>query len=744
MHRSAALTIEHRAAVRAARARAFQLLLPAAAGEIGTHNFKRTLPLEGHYWNVSERFDYIPDERLRMNGRYRSYQDRAGFRQHVPTPVIIDWASGLTDVCGGNLELLYHFNPSTLLDIRLGSNCMENDYTGDWGHIGEQGWARLWHNGRHKPVLKGLKTTFYPAMNFDDANSIGNTGWWVDHPYNYSYQITLNKDRGIHHMKAGQTLRMYFEPAALPDPMYFPFSAVETANTFVDPNTTLSGDPYASLLLGALNSGYARVRAPWEVHSNQWGAFFQDDIKLTRRITLNLGLHDENETAPWEETDQFSRYLDLTQPIPEMPGAGAPGIAASVTQIAGIPYRFNGAWILTGPSNRRLYKAQGNAFLPRAGGAIRVNDKTALRAGFAGYATPHAAARGLIWNIDYYGNERMTLLAPIMEGMPGARLSNSFPASDPLLLPPGKSLGCYTNLGDATSWVRQDYRTPINGPYNFVLQRQLPFETVVEATYFLSPGHDVADPNIRESRGVPQMLNMVDPRLKYKYKTLRDQGVANPFYQFGTPQTFPGQSRNMKTVPVSQLLRPCPQYMDLGERYVAGRTQRYQAFQFKLRRLFSRDLTWQLGYNYHRHSRDIRLNDIDEYDNTWTRVDAISGPMGGGEPRAHLTFRGVYDVSFGKGRAWGAHMHPTLNGIVSGWTLSAVYFWNSGAYPLFPQAEVTGDLEDSEPDPESVVQHGGVQTSSTLCAAQEPIHVRRSDRCRILEPGRYPREVLCN
>jgi len=669
------------------------LYLPNNPGidPMGTNNFQLTLPLEGHYWNFSERFDYIPNERLRINGRYSSYQDRGGFRQYVPTPVIIDWDSGLTDVRGANLEVLYQFNPSTFLDIRLGSNYMENDYTSDWGDIGEQGWAKLWPNGWYKPVLKGLDTVFYPAMSFDGANYIGNTGWWVDHPHNYSYQVTLNKDRGIHHLKAGQTLRMYVEPAALPDPMQFNFSAVDTASTFLNPNTSLSGDPYASLLLGSLNSGYARVRAPWDVHSNQWGAFIQDDVKLTRRITLNLGLRYEYETAPWEETDQFSRYLDLTQPIPEMQGAGAPKMPASVTQIASIPYKFNGAWIFTDPSHRHLYNAQTNVFLPRAGVAIRVNDKTAFRAGFARYAVPQSAARGFTWNIDYYGNERMTPLAPTIEGIPGARLSDPYPASNPLLLPPGKSLGRYTNLGDSAYWVRQDYRTPINDRYNFTLQRQLPFETVVEGTYFLNLGHDVPDPNMWGSRGVAQMLNMVDPRLKYQYKGLLDQGVANPFYQFGSAQTFPGQLRNMETVPASQLLRPYPQYMDLGERYVAGRTERYQAFQLKLRRPFSRGLTWQLGYNYHRHSRDIWFNDIDQYDNKWTRVDAMSGVMGGGEPRHQLTFSGVYDVPFGKGRAWGAHVHPVLNGIAGGWTLSGVYFWNSGPYLVFPQAEVTGD-----------------------------------------------------
>ena len=52
-----------------------------------------------------------------------------------------------------------------------------------------------------------------------------------------------------------------------------------------------------------------------------------------------------------------------------------------------------------------------------------------------------------------------------------------------------------------------------------------------------------------------QNLNMTDPRLSYKYKADLEKTVSNPFYNYGTPETFPNASlRNSKTVKISTLL----------------------------------------------------------------------------------------------------------------------------------------------------------------------------------------------
>ena len=50
-------------------------------------------------------------------------------------------------------------------------------------------------------------------------------------------------------------------------------------------------------------------------------------------------------------------------------------------------------------------------------------------------------------------------------------MSDPFPATHPVLLPMGKSLGRYQNLGDSARWFYQDLNPPVNDRINFSIQR---------------------------------------------------------------------------------------------------------------------------------------------------------------------------------------------------------------------------------------------------------------------------------
>ena len=99
-----------------------------------------------------------------------------------------------------------------------------------------------------------------------------------------------------------------------PDPMTFNFGAALTADTFLNPDTSLSGDSYATFLLGALDANsQAQYISPHELSVNSYGAYVHDDFKLNQRITLNLGLRFEYETAPTDRLNRISRPMDLEE-----------------------------------------------------------------------------------------------------------------------------------------------------------------------------------------------------------------------------------------------------------------------------------------------------------------------------------------------------------------------------------------------------------------------------------------------
>ena len=82
-------------------------------------------------------------------------------------------------------------------------------------------------------------------------------------------------------------------------------------------------------------------------------------------------------------------------------------------------------------------------------------------------------------------------------------------------------------------------------------------------------------------------LNMMDPRLSYKYGSALTQTVNNPFFNFGTPETFPGtRCATPGRVSVGSLLVPYPQYGAITQTGTDLRSARYQSLQLRCQRAF--------------------------------------------------------------------------------------------------------------------------------------------------------------
>jgi hypothetical protein len=188
------------------------------------------------------------------------------------------------------------------------------------------------------------------------------------------------------------------------------------------------------------------------------------------------------------------------------------------------------------------------------------------------------------------GFDATTNIAPMIAGVPQARVSDPFPANgNPLILPLGKSLGRYQNLGGSAAWDQQDLKTQTNDRLNISLQRQWFWHLVTDATYFENFGNNFP---------YTLSLNQMNPALSYQYKSVLSQSLANPFYNYLTPDKFPGQLRNLATVSLGSLLVPYPQYQAVQQRNTSGASERYRSHQIRLQRQFARGLGFMGAYNY--------------------------------------------------------------------------------------------------------------------------------------------------
>jgi hypothetical protein len=658
----------------------------------GLNNYKVTYPWQLKYWNFSNRTDYNINEKWRMYARYSSFRTRLDNENVGGTAAFRSDNGGLMDALNAAMDVLYQYNPTTVFNFRYGTTYVEDDYDSAWAQSSTQKWGEIWPRSNwYNSILQPLGAFYYPRVDIGGMGNVstGMTGWWFYRPRQHNYQVSGSKFLSRHQIKFGQAYRRSWDASGLPDPAYFSVNAGSTANTFNNPDLTRSGDPFASLLLGVPSSGYASYQPFFDVHHRQWAFYVHDDFKLTRNITLNLGLRYEYETAPWEQNNMISRFLDLTSPIPEMQGANAPRLPAEATALGASP-TYNGAWVYADESNNRLYQAQRNIFLPRAGVAWRLSDRSSFRAGWGRWATPMASARAFGWNLPFYGFSQYTNIQDELEGRPRTSLSNPFPASNPLIPPVGKAYGRYTNLGSNSSWYNQNQKVPINDRINFSYQRQLPGGLLLDATFFMNFGSNVPIPTIWGSNGRQRQVNMVDPNLVYRYGARVDQAVPNPFYNFGPVNRFPGELRNQETVSVRQLMRPYPQYGDMAELFSPGFENRYRSLQLRVERAFKNGINFQMGYNWNRETNSQWFNDIDQYANKLTMIQESN-------PQHRISMAGTAELPFGKGRRFANSMHPVLNAMLGGWSTSHIFLWNGGSLLGFGPMAVSGDPTQNVP-----------------------------------------------
>ena len=410
----------------------------------------------------------------------------------------------------------------------------------------------------------------------------GNRNIWYQKP-TFNQSLTWVKDN--HTFKFGAEVRFEGVPTYLYTATngIYSFSAAQTALPYLN-TTSLNGGtvgfPYASFLLGLVDSGNIANPPSARVGQNAWGFFAQDSWKVSRRLTVDYGLRYDYQGYPRE---QYGRYADFSPTTPNPSAGGLPG--ASVFEGGG-----------PGHCNCSFGKIYPYAIGPRLGAAYQINEKTVFRAGF-----------GIIYASTPTNNQTTTSIStpsPFSSatfGQPAMTLQGGIPitASPWPNLDPGQ----YPIPGTLTPpkmYVDQNAGRPARqAQWSIGLQRQVTPNISVEAAYVGNRGAWWGAPGLMD---VNALTTQILSAHGLSLNNAADQQLLN-----APVNSALATSRGFNNLPyagfpatatVAQSLRPFPQFTSITSLYSPLGNTWYDSLQVKATKRTSYGLTMTATFSW--------------------------------------------------------------------------------------------------------------------------------------------------
>jgi len=487
--------------------------------------------------------------------------------------------------------------------------------------------------------------------------------------------------RGQHSMRFGGEMRVLRE-ANYGYGNYTPnvaFAAAYTRGPLDNSPLAPIGQGLASFLLGIPTGGYIDRNASYAQQSTYQGIFFHDDWKITRTITLNLGLRYEYEGPTTERYNRANRGFDFATPNPIEARAIAAYARSPIPELPAAQFRTPGGMVFAGVNGqpRTLWNGNKNNWAPRIGIAWLVRPKMSLRAGYGMYYEALGTDRN---DVGQQGFDQRTSLVPTNDnGLTfTSTLSNPFP--DGFLEPLGASNGLLTFLGRSPSFFTPSRRNGYLQRWSFNLQRELPGRMIVEAGYTGSRGVGL---------GVAYDYDVVPA--SYLSRSLeRDQrtidqltaNVTNPFR--GMPEFLGTAWYQNANIARSQLLTPYPHFNGVNTTLPDGFSW-YHAAHVRFERRFARGFYVQATYTMSKFMEAVeRLNAQDLHPHH------VISPQ---DRPHHIVMNGQFELPFGRGKRFAAASR-VADHIIGGWSVQAIYQWQSGPPIGFGNIIFRGNLAD--------------------------------------------------
>jgi len=484
--------------------------------------------------------------------------------------------------------------------------------------------------------IGGAPTNFLPGLTFNGGNvsGFGNS----DILQKFSSTVAQAEDtaiitKGSHTIKTGfQVFReridvFYSGNEGLAG--QFTFNGQYTGNT--SNGVTTNGVPEADFVLGLPEQvGVGAGGGTWGQRSTIFGAFVQDDWKVTSNLTINLGLRWELHT-PWNEV--YNRQTNFQEYTGQV-------------LISGQTSLFN--------DNNALYNQYNGItnFQPRVGLAWSPSHNTVIRASYSlsnfleGTGTNLRLTRNPPWQtghlVTYTTGSDLTLPpTTLAEGFSG------FPSSGCTVAAAlASSPACFAGATIFT-WDPSD-RPAVSNQWNVSIQHQFGNSMTLQAAY-VGQNNDHLMVPVNASQGV-----------------LNPNGTVSPSpYLAGNPILAADNPTDKLTI--------------------TDGIQNYNALQVSFQKRLSNGLEFQANYTWSKCLTDS-IGYYGGYGQGggnyyyWQNTYDAHSYYGNCYYDVPQAFNGyvTYDIPFGRGRTFGKNLQPVVNALIGDWQLNSIVTFHSG------------------------------------------------------------------
>jgi Carboxypeptidase regulatory-like domain/TonB-dependent Receptor Plug Domain/TonB dependent receptor len=390
------------------------------------------------------------------------------------------------------------------------------------------------------------------------------------------------------------------------------------------------------------------------VHLNQrmHNLYFQDDIRVNSRLTVNAGLRYELVTPQWESSNKLANYDPTTQSL--------------IVATPGSIY------------NRALVNMPKLDFAPRFGLAYSIDPKTVVRAAYGlGYAqfNREGGENMLSYNLPAIVNTNIVqapqfALSGVLTQAPqttctaaqaGASFNSAAPSpcfrttiqGYPTNFTSPANVTAASNLSTEARYIPKNLPTGYVQSYHLTVQRQITNSTTFEASYVGEHGVKIqvlADLNQSEANPVTAACN--------------DSGAA-------------GSTSGCLSLAAR---RPIPTFTTIEETLPDGFLN-YNSLQTKLEHRTGHGLYLLNSFTWSR-AIDNAEGHLEEVDGDSGRINLANpasnrGPSGYNQPLNEVLSL-VYDLPYGKGRMFGGSAPLLMQEVLGGWQITAINSASSG------------------------------------------------------------------